>query len=416
MKKAILIGVIAFFMISLASAANVGASLTVPPLNNSTLTISYSPSSPQIGAYVTFKADYENENGTDIQNAMVTIDIGGQVYNMTYNPSLSAYAFKKQFNSEGTYFFTINATKIGYHSKSESSSFSVTKKDDVPYSDSPSYIYINYGNQSERLHAVPPYGIINISLPGNFQRLIITNKLQITYGNVNINLCKNDTVDIPKKSIFYDCISINLYKIKNTQIENSTIYFKVSKEWIDVNKINESSIRLLEISKNSTKTITLTPLNEDSKFRYYYANVNFSDFIIYGDKLPENETTNITVTSQSHAQCYSIFSLCWYWWILIGTVIVGSYIVYFKTEETSEEEKKKAQSKINRLNTKLEILHKEAKKLEKNIKKTKNHKGKSFGTKIKKLKELHEKIRDTRDEIVELEHKYNIKPKTTKRK
>jgi hypothetical protein len=429
MKKEFFLLVFVFFVISIANAANIGASLTIPQENNTTLIINYSPASPYVNQQVKFIADYEDENGTDITNASVNLTIGGITYQMTYSSSDSAYVFTKSFQSTGSYFFTVKAKKTGYKLAEESSSITIIKKEKrITKSTTGGIrpgIKINLGNESTMHPPVFPGENISISLTGDFYRIIIIPETKILYGQINLTNCNNTQVN----GVFYRCISLNV-NVSPYQYKQINLHFKVSKSWIKTRNINSSKIHILEISgDNTSKELNVTRTSEDNDYYYFVTKTNnLSKFVIYGEKnnavcgdgvCSPNENcsncnidcgncTNITQESNCILINAKLLDVCWYWWIILVIPFILYYL--YSEEKIVSKEKRKAKRMINNLQKKLDELRAKEKQLKKSLKKTKKKNPK----KLKELQEVNQKIEDVIDEITNIEHKYNINPEKKK--
>ncbi len=294
MKKTILLFVILIFSISIAYAS-LGATLRVPGIETS-LTLNVSNKNPLVGGLVVFSANYFDVNGSEITDADVNIEINGNIFKMNYNPARNAYVFQRNFPFVGTYFFTVTAEKQGYEPASIADSISVSEKsiDKTPGGGAPpSWINVNIGNIVGRHQSVSENKDINIELDvnkSNFNRIIITSAKTINRGTIDIDFL--GCVDIEKfeGKIYFDCFRVNLYDISNEQISKSQIYFRVSKDWIENNDINESSVSVLKINEK-IEELNATKINEDSNYNYYYIEFyEFSDFAIYGSKDDIEET------------------------------------------------------------------------------------------------------------------------------
>ena len=419
MKKAILVLTLVFFAISVAGAASLGASLTVPPLINTTLSVSYSPYNPNVNQGVKFIAEYKDENGTDIQGANLTITIDGQTYNMT--PSGSKYVFYHTFQKDGIYFFKVNAQKVAYVPAEKESSLTI-KLPTFSNSQPRTGINVIADNQTNTYLPTPPNENITIftDVFNNFRKIVITTKLQIIYGNISIDKCK----DRPNLDVFYDCISINFDRILPEQYSDIYIFFKVDKWWIKSNNINVSRIHVSEISSQNEKELKINKISEDENSYFFFTKTNnLSDFAIYGEKndlycgdkiCSENE--NCSSCPQDCGECkvtspeekgWPLESL---WLLILIPIIV--YYFYQRKEKFSPEEIKKAKRRLNILEKRLKELIKKSKGLEKKLKRTKKKNPKNIG----ELKKLYEKIEDLKTEIANIEHKYNIKPPHRKKK
>lgn len=407
MRKAILVLTLVFLLISVAHATSIGASLTVPPLINTTLTVSYSPENPRVNQETVFIADYEDENGTDIADANVTISIDGKIYQMTYNQQSSGFVFKKKFDTTGVYFAKVNAKKVGYVEQTEEFSVRVYFKR-TSTSSPPSFIIINVGNQSSTLPPVPPNTNFTIGLGTleNFQKLTIFTSQQISSGTINIQKCdKNYSLS---SGIVFDCLSVNLEDIHKDQYENAFIHFKIPKDWISSNDINSSRIGIIRIS-NEVNRITPRKITEDDgNIYFYFETAGFSEFIIYGEKnnATNSEPPKVIFFPDEMTETQQLSICCW---ILVVAGI--SLLMYYLTKEEiiPLEEKKKAKQKLARLKLKLDELYSKSAQIESKLKKMKIRKGKNFGAKLNELKKVHEKIEDTKNEIVEIEQKYNLR-------
>ena len=427
MKKQVMLLMIVILAISVANAAQIGASLTVPPENNTSISITFTPSSPKAGQTVKFIADYEDENGTDIQGASVNITIDGTTHSMVYSSSDSAYIFEKNLG-EGTYFFKVVAKKTGYKLAEKNSTISVSdKKENDRYTSDGvrPEIIVNLSNQST---THPPVlanenMTIIIDILRSFYKITIVPNTNILFGTISINSCNKP---MKVEGVFYDCMSMNLTRINPSQYKSINLYFKITKSWIKAHNINSSKINVIEISNdNKTKLLNVTKISEDEDYFYFSTSTDgLSDFVIYGNVNNSycgdgicSENENCSSCSEDCGTCPQIKSstlleIAWYWWLVLISIPIIAY--YYKSRiEFSKEEIKKAKRRLNYLEAKYRELVKKAKQLEKSSKKSKKKKNPK---RLAELKKIHERIEDIKEEIVEIEHKYNIKPERKKKK
>ncbi len=440
--------VITVFMISVAHAASLGATLTVAPEIQTSLIPTILNPSPKINEYITIIADYEDTNGTDVQNATVKIQVEGKMYNMTYVPSASAYSFEYVFSEYGTYFFYITAEKGGYEKQEKviSMSISKTKSRLIGSAPTPKIDVIVRGENSNHSPVLSGENIsISFDLPDmNFQHLIINAVQPINYGTMNMSDCNPS---LTEENIVYDCISIKLKNILPIQYGMAHLYFRVSKQWIDNNNINASTISILKISNETTSTLTITQNGEDENYYYFYTNFSeFSNFVVYaqqntvycGDNICNNnescetcsqdcgvcgEITILPIIENCTNGSCVIMSVCWFGAIVVVIIAGISYYLLCQKKVLSPQKKERAPKfknkklKLKNLNQKARKLEKEIRDIKKKLKKKESRElRKKFGKKLKELNKIHEKIEDYKNEIVELEHKHKIKPKIKKRK
>ena len=444
MKKMILILIIVLSLISIAHASSIGASLVVPPEKNTSLTIYHNPASPIAGDVIYIYADYQSNN-TEVLNATVNITISGANYSMNYDSSHSAYEYTYYSSGSTTLSIAVTAKKIGY--KRAEKDYLITIAEPTKNTGGGAYksiISIVSNNQTTTQPGVPAGKNITIPInvsPQSFQYLTLTAVQQIAHGNVYIETGTCSIHNLPKRWVPYDCISLSLKNIKPEQYDGNLLYFKVSKYWVKNENINLSKIFILHMHNQTQEKLNVAEINEDNSYYYFYTTFhNFSNFVIYGVKNANycgdgicsgNETFNSCKTDCGNTPinilpsekscclfdiCYDA-GICWYWWILISAG-VGAYYYYYE-KELLPKEKSKAQKKLNRLEPKLKELRNKSKELEREIKKLKKSKkssSKIFSRKLREYQKIREKIENYRDEIVNIEHEYDIKPKIKKKK
>ncbi len=86
-------------------------------------------------------------------------------------------------------------------------------------------------------------------------------------------------------------------KVKETDIDSITIYFKIEKSWIENNNIDKESIKLLRYKDYVWYELTTTYNNEDDNYVYYNAvTKGLSTFAIIGlEKIIEKESDGINI-------------------------------------------------------------------------------------------------------------------------
>ncbi|MCD6575859.1 MAG: PGF-pre-PGF domain-containing protein [Nanoarchaeota archaeon] len=407
MRKATLALTLVLLVISVASAASLGASLTVPPLVNTTLKTSYTPENPRVNQEVMFIADYEDENGTDIVDANVTISVDGKTYQMAYSPSNSAFIFKKKFDTTGVYFTKITAKKVGYVEQIKEFGVRISFKS-MSSGGGNSFIVIKVGNQSMNILPVPPNTNLTIGLDilENFQKLTIYTSQQISSGTINIQRCNKDYS--LSSGIVFDCLSVDLEDIYKEQYENAVIHFKIPKEWINSNNINDSKIGIIEISNGVNRIIPYRISEDEGNVYFYFKTMGFSEFIIYGEKnnATSSEPPKVIFFPNEIMESQQLSICCW----MLVVVGISLFMYYLTKEEIIPlEEKRKAKQKLTRLKAKLNGLYSKSNDIESKLKKMKTRKGKNFGAKLNELKKVHEKIEDIKNEIADLEQKYKLR-------
>ena len=447
MKKMILLLIIVFSLVSIANASSIGASLIVPPDKNTSLTISYNPTSPIEGDIVYIYADYQS-NSTEVLNATVNITISGANHSMNYDSSHNAYEYSYYSTSSTTLPISVTAKKVGYKQANATSALAIAPKPTTNIGSGGAYrsIISIVTNNETATHQGIGRGE-NITIPINttahaFQYLILTAVQQIAHGNVYIKTDSCSIHNSPNNWVPYDCISLSLSNIQPDQYDGNLLYFKVSKYWVKNEDINISKIFILHIHNQTQEKLNVLRIDNDSNYYYFYTTFhNFSNFVIYGIKNANhcgdgicsgNETfescsadcanTNIpSVTLGNNCclfeVCYEI-GICWYWWVAIA-LGVGAYYSYSYKKKKFSKEKEIAQKRLNSMEPKLKALREKSKNIEKELKKLKKSKktsGKIFGRKLGEYKKVEGKIKDYRDKIVDIEHKYSIHPKTKKKK
>jgi hypothetical protein len=76
--------------------------------------------------------------------------------------------------------------------------------------------------------------------------------------------------------------------ISSDSAENVMIHFKVSKQWIEENNIDLSTIRMTRYHGDQWNNLPTTQENEDGEYFYFYAETpGFSIFNVVGDEISE---------------------------------------------------------------------------------------------------------------------------------
>ncbi len=337
MKKLILLVVVIIFSISLAYAS-LGATLRVPGIDTN-LNLTISNKNPLVEGLVVFSANYFDVNGTEITDGDVYLEIDNKTFRMNYNPNENAYTFQRNFPFVGTYFFTITAEKQGYENATISDSISVSEKplDKTPSSSriTSDWININIDKIQERHQSIASNQNINISIStnkSNVDRIIITSSRTITKGTIDINFLGCDEIEKFERKMYFECFSINTQDISNEQIAKTELHFRVSKNWIEGNNINESRIFVLKIDEESERLNTLE-IKEDKMHRYYITEFyEFSDFVIYGESNIEDEETKkyeeIEIIHEEKERESNIESL--YMILILAIILSIFYFIYTK--------------------------------------------------------------------------------------
>jgi len=126
--------------------------------------------------------------------------------------------------------------------------------------------------------------------------------------------------------------------LTNSKIDKATIKFKVTKNWINNNNIDEDKVYMKKYAGNNVWTkLTTTKTSSDSVYAYYEAETTgFSYFAIVGEKLEETTTipaeettTNQTTTGKEEetkkTSTWKIVLL-----VIILIAVVGGIIYYYK--------------------------------------------------------------------------------------
>ena len=136
-------------------------------------------------------------------------------------------------------------------------------------------------------------------------------------------------------------------------IENATIGFKVSKDWIDENYINADSLVLQHFNNKNWDFLPTEKIDEDEKYVYYEAKTpSFSPFAITAEKnmvvidekdedqvysggTPQNEVkaTNETGTAPQENKNKTILKIATFFVGLVIVLVIGAIIMRKKKPE-----------------------------------------------------------------------------------
>jgi len=125
--------------------------------------------------------------------------------------------------------------------------------------------------------------ITNINIAFTELYFTTSNKFESVTLIVEKKTYLEEAYEFPK-DLIYQYTNVEKLGIKNSDISNTIIKFRVEKSWISNNNINESSISLLRYS-NEWKIQKTEPEFEDDTYYYYKSETNgFSYFVILGEK------------------------------------------------------------------------------------------------------------------------------------
>jgi len=107
---------------------------------------------------------------------------------------------------------------------------------------------------------------------------------------VNVKISVEKLVEKPAvpepRALVYHFISVTPVNIKDEDIAEAKIKFKVEKSWITQNNISVNTIALLRFSNNTWNKLTTTKVSEDANYAYFEAETpGFSYFAISGEKI-----------------------------------------------------------------------------------------------------------------------------------
>lgn len=119
----------------------------------------------------------------------------------------------------------------------------------------------------------------------------------------------------------------------SSDIRSATIEFKIIQVWIQTNKIDKSTVKLLRYTDDEWQELTTTKINEDDTYVYYSAETTgFSAFAIVGNQIEEKPT---------ELNWFIILGGVVAVVILIILVLFKSGYLYVEDEQESEEPKPK---------------------------------------------------------------------------
>jgi len=131
----------------------------------------------------------------------------------------------------------------------------------------------------------------------SFTNLTFKTKNKVADVSIEVGSLKEKPSNLVETSgIIYQYIEIVTDKIKEDDIEFVSINFKVSKEWINENDIDESSINLNWYIDNSWKKLKTNKINFDNNYIYFNSvSSGFSVFAVTGEKnIKKTETVEET--------------------------------------------------------------------------------------------------------------------------
>jgi PGF-pre-PGF domain-containing protein len=107
---------------------------------------------------------------------------------------------------------------------------------------------------------------------------------------VNVKISVEKLVEKPAvpepRALVYHFISVTPANIKDEDITEAKIKFKVEKSWINQNNISVNTIALLRFSNNTWNKLPTTKVSEDANYIYFEAETpGFSYFAISGEKI-----------------------------------------------------------------------------------------------------------------------------------
>jgi len=205
----------------------------------------------------------------------------------------------------------------------------------------------NYGNKSfnyfiAECESISEKNIINVKkedritfIPDNFEKSQINNLTLITlknFSNLNMIITKlydkpdEIKIDIEDKKV-YSYISLELINnysyLEDNELKELMINFKVTKNWIENNKIDKNQIHLLRFVNNTWIELPTSIINEGNTYLLYQAiTTGTSTFAIVGDEIIQNNNNKIENKTSIP------------WLLIIGILIICIIIIIvmlFKT-------------------------------------------------------------------------------------
>jgi PGF-pre-PGF domain-containing protein len=130
----------------------------------------------------------------------------------------------------------------------------------------------------------------------------ISIKVKNAVNNVQVTVTKTDskpsTVAIAASGQAYAYLNIEKTNIKDSDISQVKIKFKVEKSWINANNINPNPIALQRYSGGSWNKLTTSKINEDANYIYFEVeSPGLSVFAVAGEKIITTTTPSPTKTT-----------------------------------------------------------------------------------------------------------------------
>ncbi|MEM5785580.1 MAG: S8 family serine peptidase [Candidatus Aenigmatarchaeota archaeon] len=200
-----------------------------------------------------------------------------------------------------------------------------------------SFIIENKTNISE--YTVPPVELINIEKVNNSLTIILEKSSEIGIENISFIVLKpkynlsfyfynytNESFKFENLKV-YKFIRIETKNINDNEISNVSIIFKVSKNWILENNIDENKIYVYRFNKTWEKLQTEL-IKYDKDFIYYNVlSPGLSSFVIAGEEKTKILESEINITSKKEVDRKYEFLIL----LIIVFIVIVFVILYKKT-------------------------------------------------------------------------------------
>ena len=111
----------------------------------------------------------------------------------------------------------------------------------------------------------------------------------------------------PPENTVKEYFSINRTILEDSNIGSFTLTFRISREWMDYEKVNASTVIIKRYLNNTWKPMLLTYTGEDTDYTYFEtSNPGFNLFAITGERMPDIQPD--IICSVGEMRCLGNFS------------------------------------------------------------------------------------------------------------
>jgi PGF-pre-PGF domain-containing protein len=161
----------------------------------------------------------------------------------------------------------------------------------------------------------------------------ITISVKNSVNNIKLEITKVEqkpaSITIEVSGNVYHYLEINKTNVKDTDVNNATIQFRVEKSWINVNNIDMNTIALHRFANNIWNKLSTTKVSEDTENVYYESiSPGLSVFAISGETV--SATTTLPTTTIPTTTTLPLISVkpSDIWIYLIILIVVISLVLF----------------------------------------------------------------------------------------